>query len=147
MLSTMQDTPLLIRGIIRHGEDVYSEKKIFTVTAEGVDEATFYRVSKRAEQLAAALAAVVTAALFEMLIRRHFGPDAWLAAAWFGAATATDLYTGRLPFAFGLVPAALSDWLSRSAVGLRVLEPPPAGVADAWFELPLSPPPLTAVTT
>jgi len=53
--STMQDSPLLISGIIRHGESVYSEKKVFTVTHEGVEEATFFQVSKRAEQLAAAL--------------------------------------------------------------------------------------------
>jgi fatty-acyl-CoA synthase len=51
----MQDAPLLISGIIRHGEYVYSEKRVFTVTPDGVDEATFYQVSKRAEQLAAAL--------------------------------------------------------------------------------------------
>ncbi len=55
MQSTMQDSPLLISGIIRHGESVYSEKKVFTVTHEGVEEATFFQVSKRAEQLAAAL--------------------------------------------------------------------------------------------
>jgi fatty-acyl-CoA synthase len=53
--STMQDGPLLISGIIRHGEFIYAEKKIFTVTPEGVEEATFFQVSKRAEQLAAAL--------------------------------------------------------------------------------------------
>ena len=56
-------------------------------------------------QLAAAIAATATAALFELLARRHFGPDAWLGAAWFGAATATNLFTGRLAFAFGLLPA------------------------------------------
>jgi hypothetical protein len=56
-------------------------------------------------QLAAALAAVLTAALFERLAWRHFGPDAWLGATWFGAATATNLFTGRLAFAFGLLPA------------------------------------------
>ena len=55
MQSTMQDAPLLISGIIRHGEYVYSEKKVFTVTPDGVEEATFFQVSKRAEQLAAAL--------------------------------------------------------------------------------------------
>ncbi len=55
MQSTMQDGPLLISGIIRHGEFIYAEKKIFTVTPEGVEEATFFQVSKRAEQLAAAL--------------------------------------------------------------------------------------------
>src|SRR6202167_4313802 len=51
----MQDAPLLISGIIRHGEYLYSEKKVLTVTPDGVEEATFYQVSKRAEQLAAAL--------------------------------------------------------------------------------------------
>jgi fatty-acyl-CoA synthase len=51
----MQDAPLLISGIIRHGEYVYSEKKVFTVTPDGVEEATFFQVAKRAEQLAAAL--------------------------------------------------------------------------------------------
>jgi hypothetical protein len=56
-------------------------------------------------QLAAALAATATAALFEPLARRHFGPHAWLGALAFGAATAINLYTGRLALAFGLLPA------------------------------------------
>ena len=56
-------------------------------------------------QLAGALAATGTAALFEPLARRHFGADAWLGAVLFGAATAIDLYTGRLAFAFGALPA------------------------------------------
>ena len=57
-------------------------------------------------QLAAALAATATAATFESLVYRRFGPDAWLGALWFGVtATAIDLYTGRLAFAFGLLPA------------------------------------------
>ena len=51
----MQESPLLISGIVRHGEFVYADKKIFTVTPDGVDEATFFQVSKRAEQLAEAL--------------------------------------------------------------------------------------------
>jgi fatty-acyl-CoA synthase len=51
----MQDAPLLISDIIRHGEWIYADKKIFTVTPDGVDVATFYEVSKRAERLAAAL--------------------------------------------------------------------------------------------
>jgi len=55
MKSTMQDGPLLISGIIRHGEYVYADKKIFTVTPDDVEEATFFQISKRAEQLAAAL--------------------------------------------------------------------------------------------
>jgi len=56
MKSTMQDGPLLISDIIRHGEWIYSQKKVFTVTPEGVKEATFFEVAKRAERLAAALA-------------------------------------------------------------------------------------------
>jgi hypothetical protein len=56
-------------------------------------------------QVAAAIAAVGTAALFDPIVRRRFGPDAWLGAAVFGAATATNLFTGRLAFAFGALPA------------------------------------------
>jgi fatty-acyl-CoA synthase len=55
MQSTMQDAPLLIRGIIKHGESIYANKKIFTVTPDGVQEVTFREVARRAEQLAAAL--------------------------------------------------------------------------------------------
>ncbi len=56
-------------------------------------------------QIVGALAAVATAALFESLAWRLYGPDAWLGSLWFGAATATELFTGRLTFAFGLAPA------------------------------------------
>jgi hypothetical protein len=77
-------------------------------------------------QLAGALAATGTAALFEPLAWRHFGPDAWLGAVLFGAATAIDLYTGRLAFAFGFLPAlgaivALDRGASALACGLAVL--------------------------
>ena len=56
-------------------------------------------------QLAAALAATGSAALLEPLARRHCGADAWLGAVVFAAATATNLFTGRLAFAFGILPA------------------------------------------
>ncbi len=77
-------------------------------------------------QLAGALAATGTAALFEILARKHFGPAAWVGAAVFGAATATDLYTGRLAFAFGALPAlaaivALDYHRNKLACGLAVL--------------------------
>ena len=49
------DAPLLISDIIRHGEWLYADKKIFTVTPDGVETATFHEVAKRAERLAAAL--------------------------------------------------------------------------------------------
>jgi len=56
-------------------------------------------------QLAAAISATVTAALFEALAYRRFGEGSWLGALWFGVATSTSLFTGRLTFAFGLMPA------------------------------------------
>jgi fatty-acyl-CoA synthase len=55
MQSTMQDAPLLIKDIVEHGRWIYSEKKIFTASPEGISEATFAQVADRAEQLAAAL--------------------------------------------------------------------------------------------
>jgi hypothetical protein len=77
-------------------------------------------------QLAAALAATATAAVFEPLARRHFGERAWLGAALFGAATAINLYTGRLPLAFGALPAlaaiaALDSGRVAFAAGLAFL--------------------------
>ncbi|HEY1511356.1 MAG TPA: hypothetical protein VGF93_20275 [Solirubrobacteraceae bacterium] len=59
-------------------------------------------------QVAAGLAACLSAALFEILVHDEFGEDAWLGALWFGAGTATNLFTGRLTFAFGLLPAVAS---------------------------------------
>ena len=56
-------------------------------------------------QIAAALAGVGTAALFETLALRHYGRRAWVGAVMFGAATAINLYTGRLALAFGALPA------------------------------------------
>lgn len=56
----------------------------------------------------AAIASVVTAAAFEALVHARFGADAWLGATWLGAATATELVSGRLTFALGLAGAALT---------------------------------------
>ncbi len=73
-------------------------------------------------QLAAGLAACGSATLFEMLVREQFGEDAWVGALWFGAGTATNLFTGRLTFAFGLLPAIASALaLARRRTGLAVL--------------------------
>jgi hypothetical protein len=52
-----------------------------------------------------ALAVVAAAALFERLAWVRYGPRAWVGAAWFGAGVATTLFSGRLTFALGLVPA------------------------------------------
>ncbi len=57
MLSTMQDGPLLVSGILRHGQHVYGESRVVTVTGpEGqATEASFAEVAARSERLAAAL--------------------------------------------------------------------------------------------
>jgi hypothetical protein len=48
------------------------------------------------------VACVAVAALFEVLARAHFGPEAArFGAAWLGVGTATLLATSRLPFAVG----------------------------------------------
>jgi hypothetical protein len=62
--------------------------------------------------LLAALSAVVSAALFEPLARRHFGERAarW-GALWFGAGAATPMLSGRVTFAAG-VAAALASLLA-----------------------------------
>jgi fatty-acyl-CoA synthase len=52
----MQDGPLLIRNILKFGQWIHSDKKIFTVTEEGVLEGTFSDVARNAEKLARALA-------------------------------------------------------------------------------------------
>ena len=90
-------------------------------------------------QLAAAIAATGSATVFELLARRRFGPDAWVGAVWFGAATAIDLYTGRLAFAFGLLPAlgtALAlqrrrPWLACGLAVLTALSSPVAALFAA----------------
>src|SRR3954464_7919433 len=53
--------------------------------------------------LLAAVSAVVSAALFEPLARRHFGERAarW-GALWFGAGAATPMLSGRVTFAAGV---------------------------------------------
>lgn len=58
MLSTMQDAPLLISGILRHGQDVHGDSEVLTVTAPDgtATRATFTEVAERCGRLANALA-------------------------------------------------------------------------------------------
>ena len=55
MLSTMQDTPLLISGILRHGQNVYGDSLVITTEPGGDRTATFGQVAEGAERLARAL--------------------------------------------------------------------------------------------
>jgi fatty-acyl-CoA synthase len=55
MRSTMQDGPLLISSIVRHGSWLYADKQVITCEADGFRTATFGEVTERAERLAKAL--------------------------------------------------------------------------------------------
>jgi fatty-acyl-CoA synthase len=57
VLSTMQDAPLLVSGIMRHGQQVYGDSQVITITGPAGEylEASFNEVAERAERLAAAL--------------------------------------------------------------------------------------------
>lgn len=57
MLSTMQDAPLLVSGILRHGQQVYGDSRVTTIIGpEGESSsASFAEVAERSERLAAAL--------------------------------------------------------------------------------------------
>src|SRR5437899_2751507 len=52
MRSTMQDVPLSISSILKHGRDVYGDSSIITVGEEGNRRATFVEVSANAARLA-----------------------------------------------------------------------------------------------
>jgi hypothetical protein len=97
-------------------------------------------------RLVGALAAVAAAVLFERLAGARLGSRARLGALWFGAASATNLLSGRLTFALG-VAIGLAALLAaqrgrpRLAAALAVLCPlgsPVAGLflalaGAAWF--------------
>ena len=53
-------------------------------------------------RLVGVIAAVAAAGLFAALAERRYGQRARVGALWFGAATATNLFTGRLTFALGV---------------------------------------------
>jgi fatty-acyl-CoA synthase len=53
--STMQDFPLTIGMILRHGERVHSDSEVVTFEGDGCRRATFAEVATRTERLAAAL--------------------------------------------------------------------------------------------
>ncbi len=57
MRSTMQDAPLLVSGILRHGQQVYGDSRIITVTGPDGEStwASFAEVAVRSERLAHAL--------------------------------------------------------------------------------------------
>ena len=56
MLSTMQDFPLTITAIFRHGRSVFGGSEVVTFEGESCRRASFARVAERADRLASALA-------------------------------------------------------------------------------------------
>jgi hypothetical protein len=59
-------------------------------------------------RLVGALAAVGTAWAFDALVRPIFGERAWIGSTWLAAGTVTELMSGRLTFALGLLFATLT---------------------------------------
>ncbi|MDG1400737.1 MAG: AMP-binding protein, partial [Candidatus Binatia bacterium] len=55
MISTMQDCPLTITEIMRHGATVYGASEVVTFQGESSRRATFAEVEFRARKLAQAL--------------------------------------------------------------------------------------------
>ena len=55
MRSTMQQRPLLVRDIFRHGRQVYGQSEVLTFEGEGFRRTSFADVADRADKLAAAL--------------------------------------------------------------------------------------------
>jgi hypothetical protein len=87
-----------------------------------------------------AIAAVVSAALFAALAGRHFGHRAHWGIGWFAAATATDLFIGRLTFGLGVTFAlaaalALQRDRPRLATALGVLTTCASPVAGLFLAM------------
>ncbi len=55
MLSTMQDFPLTITHLFRHGRSVFGESEVVTFEGESCRRATFSQVAERADRLSSAL--------------------------------------------------------------------------------------------
>jgi fatty-acyl-CoA synthase len=53
--STMQDAPLSIQHLLRHGRTVHADSVVLTAVGDEIQEATFAAVADRADKLAAAL--------------------------------------------------------------------------------------------
>jgi hypothetical protein len=87
-----------------------------------------------------ALAAVVSAALFARLAHEHWGDRARIGAYWFAAATATDLFIGRLTFALGVTFAlaallAMRSGRSTTAAALAVATTASSPVAGLFLAM------------
>lgn len=55
MRSTMQDAPLTVASILRHGVDIHGERQVITATGDGFRRTTYQQVGERCGRLANAL--------------------------------------------------------------------------------------------
>ena len=55
MLSTMQNSPLLVREILLHGQRIYGNSTVVTYEPDSCRRTTFDEVARRAERLASGL--------------------------------------------------------------------------------------------
>lgn len=91
-------------------------------------------------ELVGALAAVVSAVLFQRIARRQWGTGAWVGAVWFTASAAANVYIGRLTFALGIAVGAgavLAAQRGRRAVALALAALCPLGSPVAGLFLAL----------
>jgi hypothetical protein len=94
-------------------------------------------------RLVGALAVVAAAWLFEWIAHDRYGERAWLGATWFALGAAAALFSGRLTFALGLVPAlaallALQRDRRVLAVALALATPLASPVAALFLALAAS---------
>ena len=135
MLSTMQDFPLTITHLFRHGRSVFGESQVVTFEGESCRRASFSQVAQRADRLAAALRRLGIAegdrvGTFAWNTQEHL--EAYLAVPSMGAVLHTlnlRLFPEQLTYIVNhaedrviLVDATLIPLLARVAAELKTVE-------------------------
>jgi fatty-acyl-CoA synthase len=154
MLSTMQDFPLTISHILRHGQSAHGRSTVATYDGASTRTATFGEVATRSEQLARAMARLGIGpgdrvATFAWNTQEHL--EAYLAIPSMGAVLHTlnlRLFPEQLAFVINhaedrvvIVDASVIPLLARVADQLKTVEhfvvvgPDPAGAGAALGEV------------
>jgi len=135
MLSTMQDFPLTITSIFRHGRTVHRESEVVTFEGESCRRATYAEVAERTDRLAAALGRLGVAegdrvGTFAWNTQEHL--EAYFAIPCMGAVLHTlniRLFPEQLTYVVNhaedrvvLVDATLIPLLARVAADLKTVE-------------------------
>ena len=135
MLSTMQDFPLTITAIFRHGRSAFGNSEVVTFEGESCRRASFSQVAERADRLASALARLGVregdrVGTFAWNTQEHL--EAYLAVPSMGAVLHTlnlRLFPEQLTYIANhaedkviLVDASLIPLLARVAAELKTVE-------------------------